>query len=79
MEKNREEIFKRMGYRWAIKPAFLQDVYFLMLNDLRFNTSSGGIRYTRLENHLRNEYGFDIKERQLRYLVCLVKKQKPHK
>jgi len=78
MERNKEAIFKRMGDKWLIKTAFLKDVYFMMLNDLRFSSLRGAnsIRYTKVSRHLKDNYGLDVSPKQLKYLVFLVKGRK---
>lgn len=73
-----DEIIKRLSARWFVKQQFLKDVYFLMKNDLRFSSgrSISGIRYVKTSQYLADNYGIDIKPRQLKYLVCTIKKRK---
>lgn len=70
-----DRVFQVIGDRWGIKWQFLKDVYFLMLNDARFlsGRNMSGIRYTKMAEHLTNNYRIDLNERQLRYLVRRVR------
>lgn len=78
MEKSKEAIFSRLGNRWLIKPAFLRDVYSLMRNDIRFASlrHDDGIRFSKVADYLKVSYGLEIKPRQLKYLVLLIKNRK---
>lgn len=70
------QIFRRLSERWSVSEEFLKDVYFIMCNDVRFMSlrNEGGIQYKKMENHLKRNYRIvSIKERQLRYLVMVVK------
>lgn len=67
-----------MAEKWFVKWEFLRDVYFLMVNDLRFSSprSLNGVRYSKVSRHLFDCYGIEIKVTQLKYLVSLIRKRK---
>lgn len=78
MVKNKSQIFFRLGNKWLVKPAFLEDVYYLMLNDLRFSSlrTARGIRYSKVSEHLYENYQITLSPAQLKYLVSLVSSRK---
>lgn len=65
-----DEIISRLADRWYVKQSFLRDIYFLMLNDLRFasDRKGFGIDFAKVSRHLRQAYGVEIGPKQLRYL-----------
>lgn len=70
-----------MGDKWLVRWTFLKDIYFLMQNDLRFSSmrNDGGIRYAEMSRHLKDSYQIELKPKQLKYLVFLVKTHKQPK
>lgn len=75
METTMDRIIKRLAWRWCLKWPFLKDVYFLMLNDIRFSSgkSVNGIRYAKMSKHLLQNYGIELHPYQLKYMVYLIK------
>jgi len=74
MEK--KKIIRAFSIRWEIDQAILEDIYFILLNDLRFYSTrnGGGLRYKLMEQHLKKHYKLDVTERKLRYLVLQIKR-----
>ena len=76
MAGSKKQVIHSLALRWCINPNFLEDVYFLLLNDPRFLSTREpyGVRYIEMSRHLDRVYHVEVNERQLKYLVKIVKR-----
>ena len=70
------DIIERLAKRWCVPAGLLEDVYDLLLNSVRFLSTKEpyGVRYAAMSRRLKYVYQVEINERQLRYLVKVVKR-----
>lgn len=67
-----------LALRWCVKPQFLEDIYFILMNDPRFYSghSPYGVRYADMSRHLRVVYKVEISAPQLQYMVRKLQEQR---
>lgn len=68
-------VVERLSNRWLVPVAILEDVYALLTLDPRFYSAREpyGVQYTKMASRLKVHYRVEVNERQLRYLVKMVK------
>jgi len=71
-------VIERLAKRWCVPAGLLEDIYDLLLISPRFSSSREpyGIRYAAMSRRLKYIYRVDVNERQLRYLVKVVRRER---
>jgi len=69
---------ERLANKWDIEAHFLEDVYYMLNNDIRFSSSRSprGVRYKKMSDRLKNKYEVPLEPYHLEYLVLLVRNKK---
>lgn len=71
-------VIERLAARWCVPVGLLEDVYDLLLNSARFMSTKEpyGVRYAAMSRRLKYVYRVEINERQLRYLIKVVRRER---